>query len=132
MEVNWVCDNGYPNVKVNKMNNMIKDIKTKIYHDLAKNGLMVDKKKFDDIIDAGLFQDLGNRMGNKVANYSEIRVQLDDIFSENDYYLSLLEDFNGHVRSDTNINTKNDTAIWTCLVLVVIITLLCFLARKNA
>lgn len=93
-EVQWLCQNGYPvNKTVNRMNQIVKDIRKKLYNELKNNNLKVNKKLFDQIIDAGLFQDLGNRMGNKVANDKNVRASIDQIFTEKDYYLGLIEGF---------------------------------------
>ncbi|QKF94244.1 hypothetical protein QKU48_gp0786 [Fadolivirus algeromassiliense] len=94
-EVNWLCERGYgPDSPVKKMDEFVKNVRTKLYHELNKNNLKVNKRKFDEIIDAGLFQDLGNRMGNKVADDPNVRSSLDKIFTEKDYYLGLIEGFN--------------------------------------
>lgn len=94
-EVNWLCNNGYPNKVVKKMDKIVTDVRKKIYDDLKRNNLIVNKQKFDNIIDAGLFADLGNRMGNKVANYKNVNKTLNDIFTEKQYYLGLVEGFDG-------------------------------------
>ena len=100
-EVEWLCNNGYPRNKlVEKTSQIAGQIRKKIYDDLIKNDMKVNKREFDRIIDAGLFQDLGNRMGNKVANYDNVESTLDSMFDEKRYYLSLIEGFN----DDSNVN----------------------------
>lgn len=106
-EANWVCEKGYsPNSPVDKMNEFVKNVRTKLYHELNKSNLKVNKRKFDEIIDAGLFQDLGNRMGNKVANDPNVRSSLDKIFTEKDYYLGLIEGFN-----DQGVNQETSSIL---------------------
>lgn len=116
-EVRWLCDNGYPlNIRVKKMDELVNKVRGNLYDYLNKNDLLVNKKKFDEIIDAGLFTDLGNRMGNKVANDPNVRSCLNDIFTEKDYYLRLVEGFTE--------KKNNDTFNWLWIVIFIIIVLL--------
>jgi hypothetical protein len=62
-EVNWLCKNGYPNNKVNKHNEYATEVWTKLYNNLRNNSGYVNKQQFDDIIDAGMFYNLGNTIG---------------------------------------------------------------------
>ena len=73
------------------MDKYVNSVRHNLYNYLKDNDMKVNKKKFDEIIDAGLFSDLGNRMGNKVANDMNVRAELDTIFTEKDYYLRLIE-----------------------------------------
>jgi len=93
METSWLCEHGYPNTTVNKADKYINTIRRNLYNYLKDNNMKVNKRKFDEIIDAGLFSDLGNRMGNKVADDKNVRAALDTIFTEKDYYLSLIEGY---------------------------------------
>jgi hypothetical protein len=92
-ETEWLCNHGYPNVTVNKMNDFVNKVRKNLWRYLRDNDLRVNKRKFDEIISAGLFDDLGNRMGNKVADDKNVRASLDQIFTEKDYYLGLIEGF---------------------------------------
>ena len=123
-EVEWLCDHGYPNnEKVNKMNSLVNKVRKDIYDYLDKNDMKVDKKKFDEIITAGLFADLGNRMGNKVANDPHVRESVNDIFTEKDYYLYLIEDF--------NTEPKSKYQIWFGLLILLIVIIMIYLAYRN-
>ena len=123
-EVEWLCDHGYPNnEKVNKMNSLVGKVRKDIYDYLDKNDMKVDKKKFDEIITAGLFADLGNRMGNKVANDPHVRESVNDIFTEKDYYLYLIEDF--------NTEPKSKYQIWFGLLILLIVIIMIYLAYCN-
>lgn len=88
-EVNWVCDNGYGKNNVNKVvqqkNTEISKARENIYKYLEKSGLRVDKKKFDEIITDGLFDDIGNRAGNKSSN-KDIANAVDQIINEKNYF----------------------------------------------
>lgn len=64
-EVNWLCDNGYPNILLNRHNEYASKVWTDLNNNLCKNDGYVNKKQFDNIIDAGMFYDLGMRSGNK-------------------------------------------------------------------
>ena len=85
--------------------------------------MKVDKKKFDEIIDAGFFADLGNRMGNKVANDPHVRANINDIFTEKDYYLYLLEGFDE--------KPKSNYEKWFGLFILVVVIGLIYLAYRN-
>jgi len=92
-EVNWLCQNGYPNNKVVEIkNNQIKQIRTDLFNYLIKNNMKVNRKMFDKIIDAGLFDHIGNRMGNKI-NFKDIQNTVDEYMLYNNYYNNLLEGF---------------------------------------
>lgn len=121
-EVNWLCNNAYPvNPKVNKLNNMVNKVRKDIYDYLVKNDMKVDKKKFDEIITAGLFADLGNRMGNKVASDPHVRSTVNDIFTEKDYYLYLIEGF----------EPKSNYERWAGLFILIVACIFIYLAYRN-
>lgn len=127
-EVNWLCNNGYPKNKlVEKASDIAKQIREKIYRDLVKSNMKVNKRKFDELISAGLFQDLGNRMGNKVANYENVKSSLDNIMDEKGYYLSLIEGFEEEQKVDKKTNGFGDYGI---LVIVLMILILIY-TQKN-
>lgn len=112
-EVNWLCDNGYPvNARVNAMNNLVKTTRRDIYNYLDKHDMKVNKKKFDEIIDAGLFDDLDRSLGNHAKNYTNISEAVDSLFTEKGYYLGLIEDFAG---GDNN----NNGMILVCLLVII-------------
>lgn len=133
-EVEWLCNHGYPiNKSVNTMNQIAKNIWLKIYKYLDKHNLKVNKKKFDEIMDAGLFVDLGNRMGNKVANDKNVSATLDHIFTEKDYYLGLIEGFEDERFNVESQNNNNNIFKWVygiCL-LIILLVLLYMKFKKN-
>ena len=125
-EVNWLCNNGYPyNKKVETVNKLARKIRTDLYHYLDKNDMKVNKKKFDQIIDAGLFDDLGNRMGNKVANYKNVNNTLKDIFTEKDYFLGLIEHF------DNKPKKSMATRLGGLFLLILVIAFVYLIASKK-
>lgn len=70
-EVNWLCENGYPNKKLQLHTQYVNSVRGHIYDDLENNNGYVGKRQFDDIIDAGLFYDTGLRSGNIYADYKK-------------------------------------------------------------
>jgi hypothetical protein len=126
-EVNWLCNRGYPkpNRDVKKLEELAKKIRLKIYNYLNQNNLKVNKKKFDEIMDAGLFTDLGNRMGNKVFNDKNVRAGLNEIFTEKDYYLGLIEGFGDDPVKKSNGVWWLVVILLICVVMIVGLILLC-------
>lgn len=123
-EVEWLCNNGYPvNEQVDKMNQLVDKVRKDIYNYLVNNDMKVDKRKFDEIIDAGFFADLGNRMGNKVANDPHTRASINDIFTEKDYYLYLLEGFEE--------KPQHNYEKWFGLFILIVIIGLIYMAYRN-
>jgi len=134
-ETTWLCKNGYPiNKRVEAMNQLVKNVRLNLYKYLDENNLKVNKRKFDEIIDAGLFDDLGNRMGNKVANDKNVRASLDQIFTEKDYYLGLIEGFDGEYKEE-QLSGYSGIFTWnriTGLILILVVLLYVYmLAKKN-
>lgn len=129
-EVDVLCTLGYPinQLKVKK-DAYIKKVQNELYDYLLKNDMKVDKKKFDEIISAGLFDDLGNRMGNKVANYQMINKHLHDIFKQKGYYRDLIEMFYG--KPSENNNTDNtDNTTWRIILLICILVGVYYYLKK--
>ena len=123
-EVNWLCNMGYPvNKIVKRHTEIVKQIRTKLYQDLVKSNMRVNKRKFDELIDAGLFQDLGNRMGNKVANYKNVRAVLGDIFDEKNYFLDLIEGFEPNKELVKKEQSSNEKFYVFLFVLVIVVYL---------
>lgn len=119
-ENEWLCNNGFPNKTVNKMNEYVAKIRKDLYKYLNDNNLKVNKKKFDEIIDAGLFNDLGNRMGNKVADDKNVRQTLETIFTEKDYYLQLVEGF----------DDAKKWHIWAGILIIVLIIVMIYYTKN--
>lgn len=117
-EVQWLCDNGVPNTMVDIKNKQVATIRKYFYDYLKQNNLRVNKKMFDDIMMSGMFDDLGNRAGNK-ANVSQLKNYLDDKLSENDYYLQYVEGF-GEV----------GYPIYYYILAIIILILLCYFMKN--
>jgi len=122
MEATWLCDNGYPNKTVQTKNDEILRIRNEIYRELIKNGLNVDKHLYDKIIDAGLFDDVSARMGNKSCNIIEIKNHLGKYFAEKDYITNMIEDFgeSGLAPSDGNDITLPFTICVIAIIIMII------------
>lgn len=111
-EVNWLCNQGYPpkGEKLSPITQIqnIDKLRKKIWQDLDKYNLKVNKQKFDEIISAGLFDDVGNRMGNQSNNLMNLRDTVDRVMWEKDYYSQILEGFDGDSKIEGfNINVTN-------------------------
>ena len=93
-EVKWLCENGYKkNNIVDRKNKFVAKVIKNIYKYLDENNLKVDKKMFDHIITSGLFDDVGNRMGNKSINIDNVSDALDKVMWEKGHYLKMIEGF---------------------------------------
>lgn len=126
-EVDWLCNQGYSSSKGDEINikdKIVQDTRKRIYDYLNKNNLKVNKAMFDDIITAGLFDDLGNRMGNKSTNIMHIRDNVDNLMREKDYYLQLVENFDG-TDTETKKSDKNVAygVFWIVVFLLMIVVL---------
>lgn len=78
-EVTWLCNRGYGNSgksdgnpEWNLKNKQIQEIQRKVWEQLLNKDMHVDKKLFDEVMSAGLFADVGNRMRNKAVNYKNV------------------------------------------------------------
>lgn len=94
-EVNWLCDRGYSGGLNRKkaMDEFVKKTKVKLYKELDKNNLRVNKRLFDELITAGLFEHVGNRMGNRAINNDNVQDTLNRTLWEKQHYLNTIEDF---------------------------------------
>lgn len=72
-ESRWLCDEWYKNKNndIRKTDKLFDINKKQVCDYLKKNDTKVDKNMFDRVIDSGLFDNLGNRMGNKSMNIVE-------------------------------------------------------------
>ena len=114
-ESKWLCDKWYSgNNNVTLTDKLVDQTRKEIYDYLDKNDLRVDKKMFDDIITAGLFNDLGNRMGNKSSNITN---SVDQYMTDKGYYLKLVEGFNDS--DNKNKNNWNYVYVILCIILIV-------------
>ena len=77
----------------------------------------------------GLFDDLGNRAGNKSTNLMNIRNNVDQLMFEKDYYSQLIENFDGEEQSKQEIIRSSATSylIPAVLIILVIVMLLAFI-----
>lgn len=126
-EVNWLCDNGYPNEVVQKENQMIDEIRKRIYEYLIANDMKVNKHTFDQIISAGMFDHLGNRMKNKSVNLVDVQNAVDDYFISTNGYNLLLENF---TVSKESIGAPN-YYIGVFCVLILIFLFFCVIRLKS-
>jgi len=119
-EVQWLCDNGYPeNKRVDAMNKLVSKTRTDAYNYLKNNNMKVDKLKFDAIADAGLFQDMGNRAGNKVSDYKEPKKVFDNM--NDNILLDRIEGFDGGL--------NQNVVRWILVVLCIIFVIGCVLNK---
>jgi len=124
-EVEWLCNKGYDKNNKNKIidekNKMIANIHKKIYDYLDKNNLKVNKQIFDSIINAGLFDNVGNRMGNKSINFYNISNTLDKIMHEKQNYLKIIESFNNKSNYQLIINYVTILCIIMTIIFLIIL-----------
>lgn len=109
-EVEWLCNNGYPNKVVEMKDREIKQLRQEIYNSLIKNNMRVDKRLFDKIITAGLFDHVGNRLGNKSMNFLDVKDNVDTILRQNDYYLQMVEGY----------GSNNVLYLWAIVLLILL------------
>jgi hypothetical protein len=106
-EVEWLCDKGYE-AKGEQLTaaTKIKDlgkIRKDILDYLLKYNLKVNKQKFDEIISVGLFDDIGNRAGNKSNDLMKLRDDVDRVMWQKDYYTQLVEGFDDTTEAIKNV-----------------------------
>ncbi len=82
-----LCDSGYPNKVVDIKNQYIKDTQNNLYKYLENNDFKVDKQKFDEIIEAGMFDNLHLHPGNMSSK------DLKEGFIDNTSYLTTTQLF---------------------------------------
>lgn len=135
-EIAFVCKNTYgENSMPSKKDKVIKKTLGNIYKYLDENDLYVDKKKFDEIILSGLYNDVGNRLGNKSKNITKIDDTLNQVLYEKKIYLNMIEGFDGvdtsKIHDITSAKkqlflTNNTTKyfIFVCLLLLILIGIL--------
>lgn len=111
-EVTVLCEKGYSkNSPVKKKNKIIGDIRRKLWSELEKNNMKVDKKLYDDLITAGFFDHVGYRMGNKSSNIENVKQSLQETLNESGFYGVIKETF----------DTKQEWKIpKTCIIFLVI------------
>lgn len=116
-EVEWLCNNGYP---VNRLTKQLDDYMVKLRKDIHKrlmdNDLKVDKKLFDEIITAGLFDEVGNRMGNASTNMMELDDNVDRVMWEKGYYTQLIEGF--RKENEQIWDKKPKVYLWMVLIVI--------------
>jgi hypothetical protein len=94
-ETEWLC-NKYYNTEENPLlqtDKLVEETRKEVYKYLNDNNLKVDRSTFDKIITAGLFDDLGNRAGNKATDMMSINDSVNQYMADKDYYLDLVEGF---------------------------------------
>jgi hypothetical protein len=67
-EVRWLCENGYPrNIRTEIVENYAKKTRDDLLKKLKENKTLVDRRAFDNLKFAGLFERPVNRAGNKFS-----------------------------------------------------------------
>ena len=106
--VNMLCDNGYPNKITDLKNQYIQNIQNDLYKYLENNNYNVDKQKFDEIMSAGMFDNLHLHPGNMSSK-------------------DLKEEFSEDV---SNITNKSYGLI-ILIILIILLVLICIYQTKN-
>jgi hypothetical protein len=122
-DVDWLCRHGYPNNTVAKKNEYVKRIQNELLAHLIKNNLKVNKKKFDEIISAGLFDDLGSKMGGLDTTYKNVYDTLGNIFNQSDYKLDGLVEKFDMIDYNTNYHIN--------MIVFVIVLFICLYAYTH-
>ena len=135
-EVDWLCENAYPINKVKSIKDKyIAKVQKDLYDDLLKNDMKVDKKKFDAIITAGLFDDVANRMGNKSSDWNDTRNIVHEIFKQKGYYRDLIENFDDSIENEMVMPEKNKSTVLGGLgfigVIVLIVIIWLFMMKNK-
>jgi len=102
-----LCDNGYPNKIVDLKNQYVKDTQNNLYKYLENNDYKVDKQKFDEIMNAGMFDNLHLHPGNMSSK------DLKEGFSDSDY----------------NITTNKTYGL--IILVMILLVLMCMYQVKN-
>jgi len=120
--VEWLCNTGYPvNKPALEMAENIQKVRSDLMEKLKKSGYKVNKRFFDEIISAGLFTSLGERLRNKNVNLDNVKGALADMFLENGFYQKMIN----HRRIE-RFNEDNNNYLWIFILFIVIIMLLYF------
>jgi len=117
-EARWICNNGYPvNIRTKIVDAYRERLKDKILRYLHSNGMRVNKQVLDKILQAGFFERVRNRVGNKFAHFRNVEHAVNEIMNDHGYYTELIEGFDS-TRKDKKFNY---------LYIIFIITLLTIL-----
>ena len=81
--------------------------------------MKVNKKVFDDMVDAGFMQDLERRAGNKFTSYKQVEDAVDYAMSKNNCSTKIKEGF-----------SENDNFMYKT-ILVLLVILLIFVVLYN-
>ena len=93
-EVEWLCTKGYPeNKKTEKVSDENLELRKKILKILQDQGFKVNKQQVDMIITAGLFDHIGNRMGNKAAREMKLPNTFNQVVWDQAYYTDAIEGY---------------------------------------
>ena len=125
-EVEWLCNTGYPvNRPALEMAENIQKVRSDLMEKLKKSGYKVNKRFFDEIISAGLFTSLGERLRNKNVNLDNVKGALADMFLENGFYQKMIN----HRRIE-RFSEANNNYLWIFIFIfilfIVIMVLLYF------
>jgi hypothetical protein len=104
-DANWLCNADCPksdpssnkkvycDKSVSIADKNIDELKLKIYKYAKDNNIKLNRKQVDQIISAGLFYQVMNRMSNFSINFLNVSQTLDSIMKENKYYDKMIEGF---------------------------------------
>ena len=129
-EVNWLCNKGYSKQNpVNLKDKIVRDTREELYKILLQNDFLVDKRLFDQVITAGMFEDIANRMGNKSSNFVEIRDTVDGLLSEKNLYQKLTENVSDNYNSKEHFTQSSylNYGSFFLLVIILIFIVVCIL-----
>ena len=128
MDVNWLCKNGYPNKVAEERNNYIKKVQDNLLKELQENNFKVNRRKFDEIISAGLFDDLSSQLGNSKYTYDNVYDSLGKLFNTYKYNVNgFIEGFD----DEETINHSTDKNYYVKLIIFIIVLFICLYAYAH-
>lgn len=104
-QVDILCDSGYPNKIIDIKNQYIQNTQNDLYKYLEDNNYKVDKQKFDEIISAGMFDNLHLHPGNMSSK--DLREGFNDNIASKSYGITML------------------------IILIILLVLICVYQAKN-
>lgn len=128
-EVKWLCNNGYPNnIRTQTILKFRENLKNKVLKELHENNMVVNKPQFDTIMDAGFFERVNNRMGNKATTYKNVDHAIQNM--NTDFYKMVEGYQDGNKNNDTKLIFDWNTGV-LLLVIAIIIYLFIYKAIKE-
>lgn len=121
-EVEQLCNAGYPvNGLARSQEELIQQVRNDLMEKLRKANYKVDKRLFDEIITAGLFSNLGERLRNDGVNLDKVKGALDDMFMENGDYQKMIN--YAQIERFEGFEGQNYDYTWLIVLIVIIIML---------